>query len=65
MSIVFPAVEELANQLFPQSPLQSPRWVSWEPLRLKVSFLTPIYCLVFVSDMTIEACCYIGTRVDS
>ena len=53
LSIASSADEELANLLFPRSPLQSPRWILWEPLLLNVLFLAPIHSSVFVRDMTI------------
>ena len=48
-----PTNEELSNQLFPQSLLQSLRWVSREPSWLDLPFLATRQCLVFVWDMTI------------
>ena len=53
LSFISPVGEQLANLLFPQSPLQFPRLVLWELFWLNVPFAAPRHCLVFVRGMTI------------
>ena len=48
----------LANLLFLQLPLQSPRWVLRKPLWLILPVLAPGHCLVFVRDDDISLVLY-------